>query len=780
MMKFFVKWLDYDDSKNSWISWVKDLAALDTYLLNNPDIVVSLQANKVKVQSKPVNGSQDTFVLSNDTVPVVVSKDTVFNDKNHKTVPLRYSNTISVQDVSDDEEEIITSKSLITCKPIKDTSIFIGNDDDDDNFPDLVSDSDSDSDDDEEDFIQSKHVEMKPIDKMVSKLPSTSKKKRRIKKNRKLNIDDKFVPPIINYLPPKSCRGALEHDAYLEFMNGNKQAYASHMSSSRDIPRNFASIPHFNDASNWISCTKDELGSMYDNSVWDTPTVDIKSIPKNLILPSMLIYDKQYYPDGSFKKYKCRLVCRGDKWYDIYNMNTYASTVKSESVRMLLSIAAIEDWEMESIDVKTAFLHSPLKSDEIIYMRRPPGLTDEHMPEIVRLRKCIYGMPQASAYFHAHSDKVLRSFGCVPIPEDDCVYKLEINNETVFILKHVDDFGIMSKHQHLIEYVKYHLSKAYELSINQDMSFYLGLCIKRDRINRSMFLNQHGYTVNILDRYDIKLMDNYPTTPMAYYTHENNNIKNVFLDKDGIQEYQSRVGSLLYLAIMTRPDILFATSMASRKNKNPTTKDMSAVNRILYYIAGTQDKGLTFRSDEGVVLYATVDASYACHEDMKSHSGCTLHIGRTSGACQSLSKKQTITADSSTVAEFVATHTVAKEIMWSRDFLKSVGFPQSKPTILFEDNLSTISMIKNKTNGKRTKHVEVRYNLIRDQVENKIIAVEWCPTKNMTSDMLTKALAPAPFTHLRKNLLGMHVNLDYEDEICNFIYMHDMLASLAA
>ena len=74
----------------------------------------------------------------------------------------------------------------------------------------------------------------------------------------------------------------------------------------------------------------------------------------------MLIYDKQFNPDGSFKKYKCRLAIRGDKWYDIYNMNTYASTVKSESVRMLLAIAAIENCEIETVDGKTAFLNAPL------------------------------------------------------------------------------------------------------------------------------------------------------------------------------------------------------------------------------------------------------------------------------------------------------------------------------------------------------------------------------------------------------------------------------------
>ena len=492
-----------------------------------------------------------------------------------------------------------------------------------------------------------------------------------------------------------------------------------------------------------------------------------------------MIYDKQYNPDGSFKKYKCRLVCRGDKWYDIYNMNTYASTVKSESVRMMSAIAAIEDWEMESVDVKTAFLNAPLKPGEIIYMRRPAGLTDEHMPAIVRLKKCIYGMPQASAYFHEHSDKVLRSFNCNPIPEDYCLYKLEINGEIAFVLKHVDDFGIMSKHQHLIDFIKFKLSQSYQISINQDMSFYLGLCIVRDRLDRSIYLNQSGYILNLIDMFELGKFDKYPSTPMCCYANDNNNIVEKALDTAGIQDYQSRVGSLLWLAIMTRFDILYATSMASRKSKSPTTRDLAAVNRILLYIAGTSQLGLKFHSDEGVVLYATVDASYACHSDMKSHTGCSIHIGRSSGATQTISKKQTITADSSTVAEFVATHTVAKEIMWARGFLQNVGFPQQKLTILYEDNMSTISMIQNKSNGKRTKHVEVRYNLIRDQVTNEVIAMEWLNTKDMTSDTLTKALAPGPFVHLRKNLLGMHVEHNVLDGLFDFVYMRNMLAFLA-
>ena len=79
-----------------------------------------------------------------------------------------------------------------------------------------------------------------------------------------------------------------------------------------------------------------------------------------------------------------------------------------------------------------------------------------------------------------------------------------------------------------------------------------------------------------------------------------------------------------------------------------------------------------------------------------------------------LTKKQTVTADSSTVAEFITTHLVAKEIMWANALLGEMGHPQLEPTILDEDNMSTIAMIN--SNSNKTKHIEIRFNLIREQV----------------------------------------------------------------
>ena len=120
------------------------------------------------------------------------------------------------------------------------------------------------------------------------------------------------------------------------------------------------------------------------------------------------------------------------------------------------------------------------------------------------------------------------------------------------------------------------------------------------------------------------------------------------------------MGSVLWPAIGTRPEVQYATNMHSRYTKSSLRGDMVTLDRVLDCLVNTPDLGLVLGGHGGVVQYATVNASYGTHEDRKSPSGCTLHIGEGSGAFLSRCKKQTVTADSSTVAEFIATHLAAK------------------------------------------------------------------------------------------------------------------------
>ena len=110
--------------------------------------------------------------------------------------------------------------------------------------------------------------------------------------------------------------------------------------------------------------------------------------------------------------------------------------------------------------------------------------------------------------------------------------------------------------------------------------------------------------------------------------------------------------------------------------------------------------------------------------------------------------------DSSTVAEFIATHLVCKEVMWARELLVELGYPQLEPTVLEEDNISTIAIIKNDCNGQKTKHIKICFNMIREQVKYVKIALQRLPTQDRISDILTKPLDPKPFMHLRTRLLG--------------------------
>jgi hypothetical protein len=446
-MHLFVKWLGYDDTENSWIKWEdnQDLAAIDTYLANNPDI----------------------------EVPV-----------------------------------------------------------------------------------------------FEKRIPKTIKEK---KKKKHANVcDDKTVLEnekyYCNFLPAKcisSLASAVADHAPFLSLGAFRQV-------PHGTPRKYLDIENLPDREHWFEATKTELENMYRNTVWDSDGVDETTIPKHLILPSQLIFEKQFNPDGSLKKYKCRLVIRGDKWFDIYHMDTYASTVKSETVKICMAIAATEDMEMELIDVRSAFLYSLLKDDEVIYMRRPPGLNDSHMPKLVRLRKCIYGMKQASAYFHAHSDAVLRSFGCVPTAEDDCCYILNHMGCTAIINKHVDDFGIMSKSKQVLAYIRSKLAEVYDITVDSEMKYYLGHHIIRDRQNRKIYLDQSAMISDMATKFNLPLIGPFPSTPMEYLPQEKT--PTVTLNATEITDYQSRVGSVLYIAMHSRPDILFATSICTTKTSNPTLK----------------------------------------------------------------------------------------------------------------------------------------------------------------------------------------------------------------
>ena len=166
------------------------------------------------------------------------------------------------------------------------------------------------------------------------------------------------------------------------------------------------------------------------------------------------------------------------------------------------------------------------------------------------------------------------------------------------------------------------------------------------------------------------------------------------------------------------------------------------------------DLPLVLSADESGQIRWWIDSSFAVHDDMMSHTGGTMSMGK--GSIYSTSVKQKLVTRSSTEAEVVGVHDVMPQLMWTGHFLLEQGF-HVKETVLYQDNTSSILIEKNGRNScsKRSRHMNIRYFFIKDQVDSKRVRIEHCPTTDMIADYFTKPLQGAPFRKLRDLIMNI-------------------------
>ena len=206
-----------------------------------------------------------------------------------------------------------------------------------------------------------------------------------------------------------------------------------------------------------------------------------------------------------------------------------------------------------------------------------------------------------------------------------------------------------------------------------------------------------------------------------------------------LQQYQSLVGSLMYLSVCSRPDLAYAVNNLARFSSKPNRSHWTAAKRVLRYLRGTANYGITFvRSESGECLGYS-DADWAGdREDRRSTSGYLFQIA--GGPVSWKSRKQESVALSTAEAEYIALSSAAQETVWIRRLVTELGNEPEGPTTLMEDNQSSIAMAKNPQFHGRAKHIDIRHHFIRERVNEGDIQLVYCPTGDMIADMLTKGL----------------------------------------
>ena len=212
---------------------------------------------------------------------------------------------------------------------------------------------------------------------------------------------------------------------------------------------------------------------------------------------------------------------------------------------------------------------------------------------------------------------------------------------------------------------------------------------------------------------------------------------------------------LLYLAKRVRPDLLVTVSFLTTRVQCSTEEDLGKLDRCLRYLNSTSSLGIVLDCSKGLGVSAWIDASYAVHFDMRSHTGAIVSLGK--GPIAVLSSKQKINTKSSTEAELVGLSDATSAVIWQRDFLIEQGYCVDA-AIVYQDNLSTIALAeRGAAASQRSKHIATRYFWVKDRISVGEIKLEYLPTSQMLADVLTKPLQGELFRKLRDELLNWYV-----------------------
>jgi hypothetical protein len=214
-------------------------------------------------------------------------------------------------------------------------------------------------------------------------------------------------------------------------------------------------------------------------------------------------------------------------------------------------------------------------------------------------------------------------------------------------------------------------------------------------------------------------------------------------------------GSVLYLARMTRPDILHAVTQLCRFVAKPTAEHWTASKQLLRYLSGTLGKGIRFDADSPLnSLYGFTDAEFASIDLEKRRSFAGQAVFFCGGPIQVRAGSEDRTAGSTAVAEYYSMARGGEYLLFARHLLEEVGYELGGPSTMYVDNQTAIAIGNRECKAKYTKHVEVKYHLIQDMIERGEIKLKYCPTALMVADILTKPLAKPAFLKLDKILRG--------------------------
>ena len=499
------------------------------------------------------------------------------------------------------------------------------------------------------------------------------------------------------------------------------------------------------------SAVDEELDNMERYNVWTAVGHDTltESDLANIIPSGLYLKYKTDPASGSYIKSKARLHAGGHRQQASHYGETASCMINMMIVFIVLKVMSACNWCHAIFDIKGAFLHAPRVHPVIQYMRLSKALTAQWIkrhPEhthlvhtdgclYVRLDKALYGLKDSGYAWFVHLDNYLHSIGFTTSSCDRCMYFIRKSpTNFVYVLTHVDDLFVVGLGECFTSFPDT-LRKTFPDFSHQtsDTFTYLGMSVRRDRAKCKVTINQSAYITSMLDDYGLSNCTPVKTPCATDFLAPDDGTSDA-CDKS---LYLSIIMSLMYLARMSRPDILFPVTYLATKSANPTAHNLLQAKRILRYVKGTISLSLTFTGSViHLCLYA--DASHGIYPDGKGHYGVVMMMG--SDEVVRICRRIKCVTLSSTESEIVALVDAATYIRWLVNLFNELGIEAELPVTVYQDNQSAIQMINNGPNFKRTKHMTIKTSFAKALIDDGFMKPEFIPSEDMTADPYTKPM----------------------------------------
>jgi len=490
------------------------------------------------------------------------------------------------------------------------------------------------------------------------------------------------------------------------------------------------------DRARWIEVMQTEVNTLVRKGTWTEATLPHGRKP----ISTKWVFKQKRDTNGSVVKFKARLVARGfSQVAGVDFEDTFAPVSRLSSLRIILAHAATHDLVLRQVDVEGAYLNGPL--EEEIYISPPEGVDlQKQSSNCLRLNKALYGLKQSGRAWWLELDRALSTIGFSRCASEWGLHGRRSDGSIV--LAYVDDLLIATRQSESADKIVAELQRRWAITDLGDPHQMLSLKIVRDRQSRTITLSSQAYIDQLGARFrltDIKVGRPAPLPAGLSLTPPPEPTVTPTVRRN----YQEMVGSCLWLSNTTRPDLTFASSVLSRVSHSPTDLAVDTARRVLGHALHTKSFGLTLGGQKtGLEVYC--DSDFA--GDVETRRSTSGFVAFLYGSPVSWSaRRQGSVAASTTAAEYVAMAEAVREILFLRQLLDQLGMTDTiaGPTILHVDNLSAIKIGEKPVSFPLSKHIDVRYHLVREQVTRGIVRLEPIRTTKQLADIFTKAL-PGP------------------------------------